>query len=171
MLCLSASDVDLLGDLDSVIDLDAEVANRAFDLRMAEQKLDRPQISSSPIDQHRLRPPQRVRAELRRIEPDARHPFLHEPRVLPGRQSSAIAATCEQELTGLATRQPQVVVDGHPRLVGQLEPHGPAGLLLPDRRAVHRVAARRHVIDANGDDVTAAQLAVDRQVEQGEVRL
>ena len=30
------SDVDLLGDLDSVVDLGAEVSNGAFDLRMSE---------------------------------------------------------------------------------------------------------------------------------------
>ena len=49
VLCLSASDVDLLGDLDSVIDLDTEVAHSAFDLQMAEQKLDRAQIPSAAI--------------------------------------------------------------------------------------------------------------------------
>jgi hypothetical protein len=31
------SDVDLLGNLNRVIDLDAEIANGAFDLRMSEQ--------------------------------------------------------------------------------------------------------------------------------------
>lgn len=33
----SRSDINLLGDLDRVIDLDAEVSNGAFDLRMSEQ--------------------------------------------------------------------------------------------------------------------------------------
>jgi hypothetical protein len=33
------SDLDLLGDLDRVIDLDAEIPNGAFDLPMPEQKL------------------------------------------------------------------------------------------------------------------------------------
>jgi len=33
---VSRSDVDLLGNLDGVVDLDAEVANGAFDFRMAE---------------------------------------------------------------------------------------------------------------------------------------
>ncbi|KUO67922.1 MAG: hypothetical protein APF80_02180 [Alphaproteobacteria bacterium BRH_c36] len=54
MLCLSASDVDLLGDLDGVIHFDAQVANGACDFRVAEQKLDRPQISSAAVDQNRL---------------------------------------------------------------------------------------------------------------------
>jgi hypothetical protein len=42
---------------------------------------------------------------------------------------------------------------------------------VPDRRAVHRVAARGYVIDTNRDDVTAAQLAVDRQVEERKIAL
>ena len=108
-----------------------------------------------------------MRAKLRRIKPDASHPFLNEARVLPGRQAGAIASTCEQELTGLATRQPRVVIDGHARLVGQLKPLGSAGLLLPDRRTIYGVAARSHVIDAYCDDVIASQLAVDGEVEQG----
>ena len=94
------SDVDLLGDLDGVIDLDAEVAHGAFDLRMSEQKLHGSEVAGSPVDQHRLRASQRVRAELRRVEPDAGHPFLHEPSVLPRGQSAlAVATTGEQELT------------------------------------------------------------------------
>jgi hypothetical protein len=34
------SDVDLLGDLDGIIHFDAEVTDRALDLRMPKQKLD-----------------------------------------------------------------------------------------------------------------------------------
>jgi hypothetical protein len=45
-----------------------------------------------------------MRAELRRIEPDARHPLLNEARVLTRREDAAIATTCEQELTGLSAR-------------------------------------------------------------------
>jgi len=47
VLCLNDSDVDLLGDLDGVVDLDAKVPNRAFNLRVPEQKLDRSQISGA----------------------------------------------------------------------------------------------------------------------------
>ena len=83
----------------------------------------------------------------------------------------SVAATGEQELTRLASRQAQVLVDRLARLVGQLEPNGSAGLLLADGCAIHRVAARGDVIDANGNHVAAAQLAVDRQVEEGEIAL
>ena len=111
-----------------------------------------------------------MRSELRRIESDACHPLLHETRVLSCRQSAFVAPTGKEKLTGLPAGQPQVVVDCQSRLVRQLEPHGPAGLLLPDGRAVHGVAARRHIVDADGDHIAAAQLAVDRKVEEGEIR-
>ncbi len=46
-----ASDVDLFRYGKSIIDLDAQVAHRALDLRVAKQKLDGPEIASPPIDQ------------------------------------------------------------------------------------------------------------------------
>ena len=39
------SDIDLLGYDESVIDLDSEIADRALDLRVAQQELNRPKIS------------------------------------------------------------------------------------------------------------------------------
>lgn len=99
----SRSDVDLLGDLDGIIHLDAEVAHRALDLRMSEQKLDGSEVPGSPVDHDCLRAAQRVRAKLGRVEPDAGHPFLNKPRVLPGGQAAAITTTSEQELSRLAT--------------------------------------------------------------------
>jgi hypothetical protein len=40
---------------------------------------------------------------------------------------------------------------------------------LPDGSAVDGVAARRDVLNLDGDDITAAQLAVDYPVKHGEV--
>ncbi len=61
MPCLAPSDVDLLGNLDGVIDLDAEAAHGALDLGMSEQQLYGPQIGGAPVDQRGFRPAQRVR--------------------------------------------------------------------------------------------------------------
>jgi hypothetical protein len=52
------------------------------------------------------------------------------------------------------------------RLIGQLEPNGPACLLLADGCAIHGITAWGDVIDANGDHVAAAQFAVDCQIEE-----
>jgi hypothetical protein len=54
-------------------------------------------------------------------------------------------------------------------LFAQLESDRPACFLLSDRCAIRRVSAGSDILDADGDDVAAAKLAVDRQVEHGEV--
>ena len=45
----------------------------------------------------------------------------------------------------------------------------PPCFLLSDRCAIRRVSARSDILDSDRDDVTATQLAVDRQIEHGEV--
>jgi len=37
--CVEQSEIDLFGDFDGVIDLDAEISNRAFELRMTVDRL------------------------------------------------------------------------------------------------------------------------------------
>jgi hypothetical protein len=46
----------LLGDLQCIVDLDSEIPNGAFEFGMAEEKLNGPDISCSPIDQRGFRP-------------------------------------------------------------------------------------------------------------------
>ena len=74
-LCPGTSDVDLFRYRDGIIHLNAKIFNRAFNLSVAEQELDSSQIASTPIDQRRLRSPQRMGAELLGIQPDAGDPF------------------------------------------------------------------------------------------------
>ena len=57
-LCPGISDVDFLRDLDRVVDLDAEVANRALDLGVAKQELNGSKVPGSSVDQRRLGPPE-----------------------------------------------------------------------------------------------------------------
>jgi hypothetical protein len=49
------SDINLLGYGKSIIDLDAEIPNRALDLGMSQQELNRPQVARSSIDQRSFR--------------------------------------------------------------------------------------------------------------------
>lgn len=46
-----ASNLGLLRHLKGIVDLDAKIANRAFQLRMPEQQLYRPKILRSAVDQ------------------------------------------------------------------------------------------------------------------------
>jgi hypothetical protein len=54
-------------------------------------------------------------------------------------------------------------------LFAQFESDWPSRLLLPNRCAVGGVSARSDILDLDCGDVTATQLAVDRQIEHGEV--
>ncbi|MEA2793601.1 MAG: hypothetical protein QOI87_981 [Bradyrhizobium sp.] len=45
----------------------------------------------------------------------------------------------------------------------------PSGFLLPDRGAIRSIPAGCDILDPHGDDITAAKLAVDRQLKHGEV--
>ena len=75
------SDVDFLGDLRCIVNLDAKVANGALNLRVAEQQLECTHISSSSIVQRGLGPAQRVRAELQWVETDACEPLADQLQV------------------------------------------------------------------------------------------
>jgi hypothetical protein len=50
-LCPGISDINLFRYCQGVIDLDAEIPDRAFDLGMPKQELDSPEISRPSIDQ------------------------------------------------------------------------------------------------------------------------
>src|SRR5438477_12240869 len=53
-----------------------------------------------------------------------------------------------------------------PRLLGDLELHWSLGFLLHDNRPAGDVTALDHIVDAQRDQITPAQFAVDGKVEQ-----
>jgi hypothetical protein len=57
-LCPGGSDVDLFSYGKGIVDLDAEVSNRALDLGMAEEKLHRSEVACAPVDEGRLGSPE-----------------------------------------------------------------------------------------------------------------
>jgi len=79
------------------------------------------------------------------------------------------AATSEQELAGPLVGDFQIVIDRLAGLFGQFKSDWPSRLLLSHRCTVRRVSARSDILDLDRDDVTATELAVDRQIEHGEV--
>src|SRR5439155_9327086 len=56
-----------------------------------------------------------------------------------------------------------------PRLLGDLELHWSLCFLLHDNRAAGDVTALDHIVDAQRDQITPAQFAVDGEIEQGEI--
>ena len=92
LLCPSISDVNLFRYCQGVIDLDAEIPDRAFDLGMPKQELDGPEISCPPIDQGSFGAAQRVRPEQSRVQSDAANPLRNEPGILAGCHATGGAA-------------------------------------------------------------------------------
>jgi hypothetical protein len=78
----ASSDIQLLGECNGVINLDAKIPDGAFDPGVAEQKLNSSQVARSPVDQHRLRPAQGMRSVHGCIETDTGYPLRHEARIL-----------------------------------------------------------------------------------------
>jgi hypothetical protein len=84
-----------------VIDLDAEIPDRAFDLGMPEQELDGSEIACVPIDQGSFCASQLMRAKKPRVQPNASDPLRYEPRILARRHVAVGTTTAgEQELAG-----------------------------------------------------------------------
>ena len=64
----------LLGNLECIVDLNAEVLHRALEFGVPQEQLNRPQILRAPVYQSRLRAPERMRAIGCRIKPDVCEP-------------------------------------------------------------------------------------------------
>ena len=128
------------------------------------KKLHGSQVASPTIDQGRFCSSQRMGAEQVRV--DAGNPLRHTPSVLPRSHTPFLpSAGCEQELAGLLTRRPDVVVHRLAGLFRQFEPDRPPGLFLAYGRAIAGITIRRNVLDPESDDIAASQLAVDGQIE------
>ena len=94
------SDINLFRYCWGIIDLDAEIPDRAFDLGMPEQELDSPQVARSPVDQGSFAA-QGMRPELPRVESDAANPLGDEAGILAGCYAAVGSAMAgEQKLAG-----------------------------------------------------------------------
>jgi hypothetical protein len=79
------------------------------------------------------------------------------------------ATTGEQELAWPFSGDPQIVIDRLAGLFAQFKSDRPSGFLLPDCCAIRCVSAGSDILDSYGYDVTAAKLAVDRQIEHRKI--
>ena len=106
----------MLCDIESVVHLDAEVPDCAFDLRVAEKQLYSSEITCLLVDQGRLGSAERMGAEPRWVKASERQPFFNATCVLPRREMGLTGtASGEQVLIGLSAAPAEVVVDGSSR--------------------------------------------------------
>jgi hypothetical protein len=103
-----------------------------------------------------------MRPKQPRIQSGTPDPLRNKACILAGRHIGLGTTTArEQELAGSLVGGFQVVIDGLAGLLAQFKPEGPSGFLLSNRCAIRRVAAGGDILDPDGDDVTAAKLAVE----------
>src|SRR5487761_1358408 len=113
-----------------------------------------------------------MRTEHARIQPDAAYPVAQETRILSDRKAPRwLTLRGKKELSMLPVRRPEVIIDRLSGLFGDLEPHRPTCLLLPDCRALNGVPVRGNILDFESDDIATAQLTVDGEIEQRQVAL
>src|SRR5450631_2534762 len=111
-----------------------------------------------------------MRAKQPRVQPNAADPFGNETRILARCYGTVVTTTAgKQEFARRFVGRLQIVIDRLAGLLAQFESDRPPGFLLSDRCAIRRISAGSDILDPDGDDVTAAKLAVDRQIEHGEV--
>jgi hypothetical protein len=79
------------------------------------------------------------------------------------------ATACEQELAGLLVGDFHIIIDRLASLFTQFKSDRSTGLLLANSCAIRSVSARSDIVDFDRHDIAATELAVDRQIEHGEV--
>ena len=100
-----------------------------------------------------------MQAEKVRVEADRCNPARDEPSILPGGHAVVVITTAtEQKFARFLASGFDVVVDSLTRLLRQLKPDGPTGLLLPHCGAIDRISARCYVLDPQCDDIAARNL-------------
>jgi hypothetical protein len=164
------SKLNLLRDAEGVIDLDTEIADGAFELRMSEEELYGSQVPRLLINLRRLGATHRVRAIRRTIETGTLNPSMDDARVLACREMRLLAETAREEvLTPYPTETGQPISDSASGLLGDFELNRSARLFLDYRRSIANPPARAHVVNFEPNKVAAPQLAVNGQIEHREI--
>lgn len=164
------SDFDALGQDKSILNVDPEIPDRVLDLGMAEQNLDRTQISSRAVDHGRFGAPHGVGAVVFPPQSDRGDPFIDEPGILPRAHRMAGTDTAwKHEIIDGATPPQQPCCEARAGVRGNFKLHRSPGLPLNDHRAVADFSSGHEIADLQLNQIAASQLAIDRQVEQGAV--
>ena len=122
---------NLLSDSQSVIYLDAKVANCAFELRVTEENLDGSQVTCLFVNLRCFGSPHGVGAIGISVKPDGRDPSVDNPGVLPRGQMMRHLPTAWKQIAAAISPN-----EGEPRherdlgLLGDLELDGPLRFLL-----------------------------------------
>lgn len=112
-------------------------ANGALDLRVAEQNLDRSEVSGLFVNKGSFCSPKRMRAIILAPKADAGDPFINQPGILSGAQMiGPVKAAWKGEFIKAAATPFKPSEDRRAGRLEDLELHRPLGLLLNDHRSM-----------------------------------
>ena len=151
------SDLSAFGQFQSVLHVNAQVADRAVNLGMAEKDLDRAEIASRLVDDRCFRAPKRVSPVILSGKPDSDHPLVHKAGILPGAHVSHVVVSAREDEV---VQRPAASLQPSPhRLscrVHQLELNWSFGLLLNHYGAITDASAGNYITDPHPNHITAA---------------
>jgi hypothetical protein len=157
----------LLRQLQSVVYLDAEVTNRAFELGVAQEELYGAQVLCSSINQRRFGAAYGVGTVSGRIEPNLLDLGIYDPSVLPGAQMRRLTNPAwKEEVVGPKVRHCNPAGQSGPCRLSDFELHRSRGFLLHDDRPRSDSFAVTDVSNSQLNEIAGAQLAVYAKIEQ-----
>lgn len=163
-------EIDLLRDLQSVVDLNTEVSDCAFQLVVTQEQLAGAEVSGFLIDQRHLGPPKAMCAVRTGVEIDHTNPAVDEARVLACSDMPAgIAAAWEQPIVRPLAPEFKPVRQRVSRRLCDLERYGPTGLLLDDGGALSNDTSVGNVREPQLDEAAAPELCIQRGVEHRQI--
>lgn len=161
------SDFGSFGQLEGIFDVNAEIADGAFNLGMPQKDLNGAQVAGRLLDDRRLGAPKRVRVVILGLEADPGYPLPYQPGVLPRvHVAHVIVAAREYVIVDRAATTLKPGEQGLSSRFYQLELDWPFRFLLHDESAIPDATTGDDVTDAHLDHVAAAKLAVDGEVEE-----
>src|SRR6516225_12354540 len=100
------------------------------------------------------------------VKTDARDPFINEPRVMSCRDGPIpVAAAGKQKFLGLLAEDLHILINRLTCILGHFESNRLTCLLLANCCALDRVSVRCNVLYFQANNIAAAQLTVDGEVE------
>lgn len=163
-------DFHALREHQGILDINAEIANRCFDLGMPKQDLDSAQIARLLINEGCLGPAQRMRAVVLRAQADRHHPLIHEPRILPRAEMPGwIAAARKNKIIKRPAPPFELGEEARACRFHDLKLNRLVGLLLDDDGTrLHRATAD-NIAGLQFHQIATTQTAVDGDIEQSAI--
>jgi len=163
------SDVNLLGNSERVIHLDSQVFDSALDLCVPEQELHRTKVSGAPVNQCRLSAAYEWVPNNEGSKAKATDPVGYQSRVLPRGETLLLRSAWELALAKSPRVSRKIIINRLTRLLGELEAHGSAGLLLANSCTLDRISVWSDILQSQAHEIAAPQLTVGCQIEESQV--